>query len=53
VFVLGYLLVWAGYSLAGSVGQWGLRHSGAISPGGWSTSPNDRTGDAARAKPAG
>lgn len=39
VFVAGYLLVWAVYSLAGTAGQWGLRQAGVISAGGWSTSP--------------
>ncbi len=39
LFIAGYLLVWAGYSLLGTLGQWGLQHAALLSPGGWSTSP--------------
>ncbi len=39
VFVSGYLLVWAGYSLAAALGQWSLQRVALVAPGGWSTSP--------------
>jgi predicted metal-binding membrane protein len=39
VFVAGYALVWAGYSVLATAAQWGLHQGALISAGGWSTSP--------------
>ncbi|MFQ5788944.1 MAG: DUF2182 domain-containing protein [Acidobacteriota bacterium] len=39
VFLLGYLLVWAGFSAAATLAQWGLHSAALLSPMMMSTSP--------------
>lgn len=39
VFVLGYLLVWGGFSLAAGLAQWGLHAAALLSPAMAATSP--------------